>query len=134
MTPQPGPSHVPPLSFLAGGGEMGARIRAFDWASTSLGRPEDWPRSLKTAVRIMLASRQPIWIGWGRELVYLYNDPYRAILGGKHPRMLGQRTAVVWREIWEHIAPMLQVAMQGGEGTYVESQLLVMERNGYPEE
>src|ERR1700751_4724045 len=53
--------------FLAGGGELGARMRAYDWAGTSLGPAEHWPRSLKTAVRIMLTSRQPIWIGWGRE-------------------------------------------------------------------
>ncbi len=29
---------------------------------------------------------------------------------------------------------MLATAMQGDEGTYVEDQLLIMERNGYPEE
>jgi hypothetical protein len=32
------------------------------------------------------------------------------------------------------IAPMLATAMGGDEGTYVESQLLIMERSGYPEE
>ena len=29
---------------------------------------------------------------------------------------------------------MLATAMSGDEGTYVEAQLLIMERNGYPEE
>ena len=29
---------------------------------------------------------------------------------------------------------MLATAMSGHEGTYVEAQLLIMERNGYPEE
>src|SRR5579885_1244467 len=29
---------------------------------------------------------------------------------------------------------MLATAMQGDEGTYVEEQLLIMERSGYPEE
>lgn len=120
--------------FLASGGEMGAHMRAFDWASTVLGPPEDWPRSLKTAVRIMLTSRQPIWIGWGKDLIYLYNDPYKSIIGGKHPWALGRPTSVVWREIWDDIGPMLATAMSGDEGTYVEGQLLVMERNGYPEE
>ncbi len=120
--------------FLASGGEMGAQMRAFDWASTVLGPPEDWPRSLKTAVRIMLTSRQPIWIGWGRDLIYLYNDAYKSIIGGKHPWALGRPTSVVWREIWGDIGPMLATAMTGDEGTYVEGQLLVMERNGYPEE
>lgn len=120
--------------FLAGGGEMGALIRAYDWASNPLGRPETWPQSLKTAVRIMLTSRQPIWIGWGADLIYLYNDPYKSIIGGKHPWALGRPTAEVWQEIWPEIGPMLRTAMGGVEGTYVEEQLLIMERHGYAEE
>jgi hypothetical protein len=65
-------------SFVAGGGDLGERIRAFDWSATPLGRLSEWPQSLRTAVRIMLTSRQPIWIGWGKELIYLYNDPYKS--------------------------------------------------------
>lgn len=120
--------------FLDGGGELGALMRATDWSATVLGAPEGWPQSLKTAIRIMLTSRQPIWIGWGRDLLFFYNDAYRSIIGGKHPDALGQPTAVVWREIWADIEPLLATALSGVEGTYVEEQLLVMERNGYPEE
>jgi signal transduction histidine kinase len=40
----------------------------------------------------------------------------------------------VWREIWNDIEPLLSTALGGVEGTYVEEQLLIMERNGYPEE
>src|SRR5204862_853784 len=90
------PTAPPELAFLSGGGEMGERIRAFDWSKTPLGLPARWPQSLKTSVRIMLASRQPIWIGWGPELIYLYNDPYKAIIGGRHPRALGKPTTQVW--------------------------------------
>jgi PAS domain S-box-containing protein len=122
------------LSFLAGGGDMGELIRRHDWSATPLGAPHDWPQSLKTAVRIMLTSRQPIWIGWGADLTYLYNDAYKSIIGGKHPWALGQPTRDVWREIWTDIGPLLATAMGGVEGTYVEEQLLIMERNGYPEE
>ncbi len=122
------------LDFLSGGGEMGARIRAFDWAATSLGHPADWPRNLRMALRIMFASRQPIWIGWGQDLNYFYNDAYIPILGGKHPWALGRPTAEVWRDIWGDIAPLLQTAMGGDQGTYVEAQLLIMQRHGYPEE
>ncbi|AEI51819.1 ATP-binding protein [Runella slithyformis] len=120
--------------FLSGGGEMGERMRTFDWSKTPLGEPEQWEQSLKTCVRIMLTSSQPIWIGWGSELIKLYNDPYKAIVGGKHPEALGQPAAVVWREIWKDIEPMLRRVMEKNEGTYVERQLLIMERNGYPEE
>ncbi|MCC7346644.1 MAG: response regulator [Variibacter sp.] len=114
--------------------ELGRLVREFDWGGTSIGPIERWPQSLKTAVGIMLTSSQPIWIGWGPELVYLYNDPYKSIIGGKHPWALGKPTAVVWREIWPEIGPMLSKAMGGQEGTYVEAALLIMERNGYPEE
>ncbi|WP_293677852.1 ATP-binding protein [uncultured Phenylobacterium sp.] len=122
------------LSFLAGRGVMRSLIRAHDWAATELGPPESWPQSLKTAVGIMLTSRQPIWIGWGPKLLYLYNDAYQSIIGGKHPWALGRPTSEVWREIWSDIGPLLATAMKGVEGTYVEEQLLIMERNGYPEE
>jgi PAS domain S-box-containing protein len=122
------------LAFLSGGGELGELMRRKEWSETVLGPPAEWPQSLKTAVRIMLTSRQPIWIGWGPELIYVYNDPYKAIIGGKHPEALGQPTKVVSREIWDVIGPMLSTAMAGDEGTYVESQLLIMERHGYREE
>jgi len=118
----------------SGGGELGALMRDHDWASTPLGAPLSWPQSLKTAVRIMLTSRQPIWIGWGEDLIYLYNDAYRSIIGGRHPWALGRPTREVWPEIWPDIGPMLATAMGGVEGTYVEQQLLIMERHGYPEE
>jgi signal transduction histidine kinase len=120
--------------FLSGGGEMGQRIREYDWSSTPLGPVESWPQSLRTCVRIMLSSRQPIWLGWGKELIKLYNDPYIAIVGGKHPGALGSPASVVWKAIWREIGPMLRMVMEEDQGTYVESQLLIMERNGYPEE
>lgn len=120
--------------FLTGGGELGQLIRDFDWSKTSLGSVHTWPQSLRTCIRIMLTSRQPIWIGWGKELIKLYNDPYKAIVGGKHPRALGTPASQVWKEIWADIEPLLKTVMENDEGTYVESQLLIMERNGYPEE
>ncbi len=120
--------------FLSGGGELGALIRAFPWETTPLGPPGSWPQSLRMAIRIMLTSRQPIWIGWGEDLTTFYNDPYKSIIGGKHPHALGRPTREVWSEIWPQIGPMLDTALGGDQGTYVESQLLIMERNGYPEE
>jgi len=120
--------------FLSGGGEMGRRIREFDWSATLLGSVHTWPQNLRTCIRIMLDSRQPIWIGWGKELINLYNDPYRDIVRGKHPWALGKPAEIVWREIWPTIEPMLRQVMEMDEGTYVESQFLMMERNGYPEE
>src|SRR6201999_240040 len=114
--------------------ELAKLIADHNWAETSVGPASGWPQSLKTAVGIMLTSLQPIWIGWGEELTYFYNDPYKSIIGGKHPWALGRPTKEVWSEIWQDIGPMLDTALGGDQGTFVESQLLIMERNGYPEE
>jgi PAS domain S-box-containing protein len=75
-----------------------------------------------------------MFVWWGNELINLYNDAYRSILGGKHPTALGQPAKVVWREIWDQIAPRAESAMRANEGTYDESLLLIMERHGYREE
>ncbi|MHC5858231.1 ATP-binding protein [Nostoc sp.] len=122
------------VNLLLGGGEMGARMRELDWSKTSLGPTQQWPQSLKTAVRIMLTSRQAMFVWWGKELINLYNDAYKAIIGGKHPEALGQPAAYVWREIWDQVGPRAESAMLKNEGTYDEALLLIMERNGYPEE
>jgi PAS domain S-box-containing protein len=124
----------PSADFLAGGGELGARMRAMDWSQTSLGPPETWPQSLRTCVRIILTSRQPMFVWWGEELINLYNDAYKQIVGGKHPWALGSPASRVWSEIWSEVGPRAESAMLSNEGTYDEALLLIMERNGYAEE
>ncbi|HLH09847.1 MAG TPA: ATP-binding protein [Terriglobales bacterium] len=119
---------------LSGGGETGALMRAFDWSKTSLGPVASWPQNLKTCVRIVLTSRQPMFVWWGDDLINLYNDAYKSILGGKHPQALGQPAKLVWREIWDQVGPRAETAMRSNEGTYDEALLLIMERYGYPEE
>jgi PAS domain S-box-containing protein len=120
--------------FLSGGGELGALMRSTDWASTPLGRVETWPQALRTAVRIVLTSRQPMFVWWGDQFVNLYNDAYCSILGGKHPWALGKPAREVWREIWDQVEPRARAAISEDKGTYDEALLLIMERHGYPEE
>ncbi len=121
-------------SLLSGGGELGELMRQIDWSRNPLGPVERWPQALKTAVRIMLTSRQPMFVWWGDELINLYNDAYKSIVGGKHPQSLGQPASVVWREIWDQVGPRAKMAMSQDTGTYDEALLLIMERHGYPEE
>ena len=120
---------------LAGGGAMGALMRSLDWAATPLGPVESWPQSLRTSVSICLTSRFPMLIWWGAELVMLYNDAYRPMLGTtKHPMSMGQRGRDCWPEIWDVIGPMLVGVRATGEATWSDDQLLLLDRNGYVEE
>ena len=114
---------------------MAARMRAFDWAATPLGPVSQWPQSLRTAVRILLTSRFAMWLGWGRELTFFYNDAYaRMTLGKKHPWALGQPTTSVWAEIWRDIGPRIEQVMETGIATWDEGLLLFLERSEYVEE
>jgi PAS domain S-box-containing protein len=130
----PGEQWVDFQDTLAGGGEMGRLMRAHDWSATPLGPVVDWPQSLKTAVRVILGSRYPMFIWWGRELTSLYNDGYQPMLGQRHPTALGKSAAVIWSEIWDTIRPQTDAVLYEGQATWNEERLLVLERNGYPEE
>lgn len=120
-------------AFLAGGGALGARIRAHDWEATPLGPPAAWPAALKTLVSVMLGSRQPMFIAWGPERTMLYNDGYAVLCGARHPAALGATFRAVWFDILDDVGPILERAF-AGEGTHMEDIAFVMSRNGYPEE
>ena len=114
---------------------MPGLVDGFDWATTPLGPAAAWPDSLKAVVRILLTSRFPMWMAWGPELTFLYNDAYRrTTLGKKHPWALGKPAAQVWHEIWKDIGPRIQQVMETGEASWEETLLLILERSGYPEE
>ncbi len=119
--------------FLAGGGELGRLIRVLPWGLTPLGSPDAWPENLRTLVRVMLSSRQPMFIAWGPERIMLYNDGYAPLCGGKHPWALGKPFAEVWADILEAVAPIMDAAYRGVPTTMDDIQFTML-RNGYPEE
>ena len=123
------------IDFLKGGGEMGARIRAFDWASHPLGPPEGWPQPLRTALRLLLNTGHPIYVWWGPELYCFYNDAYRQSIGSeRHPGSLGQRGREVWAEIWDIIGWQIDQVMSGGGATWHVNALVPITRNGRRED
>jgi signal transduction histidine kinase len=126
----------PEQTLFAGEGEMAARCRDFDWASTPLGPASGWSHSLRTAVGVVLSCRNPMFLWWGDSLVQIYNDAYRPSLGrgDRHPRALGARGKEFWTDIWETIGPQIEAVMQRGESTWHEDQYLPIERNGRTED
>src|SRR4051812_18587718 len=117
--------------FLSGGGEMGALTRAYDWSSTPLGRPEKWPQSLRTTLRLLLNTNHPMFIWWGPQLIQFYNDAYRQTMGPeRHPSALGQAGRDCWAEIWPIIGPQIEQVMSGGGATWHENQLVPVTRHG----
>jgi signal transduction histidine kinase/CheY-like chemotaxis protein len=109
---------------------MGERIRTLDWTTPPLGPIEGWPQSLKTAIGIMLGAHSPVAVFWGADHILLYNDPYRKMIGKKHPQGLGRPAREVYPEVWDELAPMFERVMSGLGATAAQDQLLPIDRNG----
>jgi signal transduction histidine kinase len=124
------PADAAAAALFAGDGEMRARCRATDWAATPLGPVGAWPAALRWTVRTAMDSPFPINLWCGPELVLIYNDGYRHVLGDKHPGALGRRGTEVWHEIWPEIAPMFQQIRAGGPPIYADDAPFVIERAG----
>lgn len=121
--------------FLSAPGQLGGLIAARDWSTTSLGPISGWLQSLKTAVSLMLSSRQPMWIGWGADIVFLYNDAYIDVLSlAKHPQALGLPAAEIWSEIWDICGPLADRVFAYGEATNADDVRLFMNRGDFLEE
>jgi signal transduction histidine kinase/DNA-binding response OmpR family regulator len=121
--------------WLTGGGELGQLIRGYDWSKTPLGPKESWPQSLRSAVSILLPSKAQIAMFWGPDLITLYNDAYRPVLGKKHPSALGLPVREVWSELWETgLRTLFEGVLNTGEAFWASDWPFYMERRGFPEE
>ena len=123
-----------PQELFAGGGEMGALIRSHDWSLSALGAVEKWSQSLKTAIGLVLGSPHPMFIWWGPQMINLYNDAYIPMLGQRHPEALGESAFNVWADVWEVVGPQAEAVLKEGKSSRNKEALLILERNGYPEE
>jgi PAS domain S-box-containing protein len=122
-------------SRIIGEGEMAQLIRAFDWSAGPLGSVPTWSNTLVTTVNLLLASRHPMFLWWGPDLIQFYNDGYRpSIRADKHPAAVGQRGMECWPEIWPIIGPQIDAVMARGESTWNTNQLVPINRNGKLEE
>ncbi|HWK97830.1 MAG TPA: PAS domain-containing protein, partial [Pseudolabrys sp.] len=112
---------------------MAHLMRQHDWSRTPLGDPLRWPDALKIPLKMLLTSRFEMWLGWGPDLAFFYNDAYIPTLGLKHPSMLGKPFRQVWAEVYDDVADQVE-RVRAGDATWNKALLLLLERSGYPEE
>ena len=115
-------------------GEMERLIESLDWTHSPLGPMELWPQSLKTTLNIILRSRFQLAIYWGPELIFLYNDAEREVVGHLHPYALGKPAREVLVDMWDDVGPMLHKVLETGEATWSADQPLKFDRFGQVEE
>ncbi|MFF5052463.1 SpoIIE family protein phosphatase [Micromonospora sp. NPDC000663] len=127
---------IPPMlaAAFAAGGELGRRLRDFDWSTTPLGAPGQWPAALCNAVGMMLASSAQIVMFWGDDKRAFYNDAYRPTIGAKHPDVLVQPARLHWAETWDVLGPLLDGVRRTGLSYRGEDHPFLLDRYGFVEE
>ncbi len=124
--PQPGSqassqSHIPP-------GGTATAAHAHDWASTSLGPPDQWPPALKVAAGLVLGSNIPMMVGWGPDLLVVHNDSYGEMLGNRRAA-LGRPVSEAWAASGAVVGPQVERVTRG-ETVYLESAPRQVRRGG----
>jgi PAS domain S-box-containing protein len=119
--------------FLRHDGETARLILAFDWASTSLGRIETWPQSLKSTLGLMVQSPVPMVLLWGEDGYMIYNDAYSGFAGGRHPQALGRKVREGWPEVADFNDNVMKVGLAGGTLAYRDQELTLF-RDGVGEQ
>lgn len=122
-------------NFLRGGGELSEYIHSTNWKKNPLGAIEEWSSSLQTSLSICLNTPFPCLIGWGHDLIMLYNTEYSYFLNASHhSNSLGKPMKEVWPELWEQIGPLIKNVLKTGESVLLEDQLFPLTTNGRKED
>lgn len=118
--------------WLVGGGTMGARIRAHDWASTTLGPRDRWPPNLRASLRLVLTAPYPMALMWGPELVYFCNDRLAQLLGCiTQPSVIGSSA---YEGLGPFLATRIEQVLRRGTPDVVEDHLVCVYRDNQAEE
>ena len=120
--------------IFIGSSEMSALMRDFDWSKTPLNNVETWSQSLKTAIRIMLGSRYPMFICWGNSLITFYNDACIPLLGKNHSQALGKSASQVWKQVWDNISCQIETVLRENICSQNENLRLIVEQNNHQQE
>ncbi|KJV24815.1 hypothetical protein VI08_20245, partial [Luteibacter yeojuensis] len=119
-----------PPGFLAGGGTMGAEVRAFDWSTHAFGPVDGWPAALRTMVGLVLNTSLLATLMWGPQLRLVYNDAYAPALGHRRQGSLGAPVTEVWADIWDRLAPTFLPVLETGIPVSEKRFALPMVRDG----
>jgi len=119
--------------LFAGPGALRALCRATDWSATPLGAVEDWPQSLRLAVRLCLDSGKAMAVWAGSEFTLIYNEDYAAVLGSKHPSALGRPAQEVCSEVWDTLREEFEQVAIDGKIMRHEKDFFRLQRKGRDE-
>ncbi len=121
-------------TFLNHPGTCAQVLRTADAARfAELGAPAGWPAELRVLTNLLLASSEAMFIAWGPQRLFFYNDAYAPILGARHPAALGLPMQTVWHAHWPDLSPLVDRTF-AGHSVQLADVALWIERSGTSQE
>ncbi len=84
-------------------------------------------------MELMLNSPESMYLVWGSELIFLFNDAYTPILGPRLDRAMGAPLRELWADAWPAVKEPIEKAFRG-EGSRFENLPIAMNRYGQHED
>ncbi|WP_442588832.1 PAS domain-containing sensor histidine kinase [Pedobacter sp. AW31-3R] len=123
-------------NFLTGEDICSAFIRNTDWSHTSLGAVEDWPKSLKTTLNIVLNAQVPMFLFWGPNLIQFFNTALVPVFGQdpKLQEFLGQPGGDLWMPDDIFVKVLIDEVLSTGTASLTYDKRITIFRNGRSED
>lgn len=98
-----------------------------DWVHAGLA--ESAPPELRTVLTMMLDCPEPLWISWGPDNLFYFNDAFAPWMGNKLAGAMATPVRVVWHDVWEELGGAIADAMAGTHRTFRNLRVF-MDRDG----
>lgn len=117
---------------MIGASKAADLIRQCDWNSHPLGPPEGWPAALRIMLGNVLNSPESMFLAWGADLTFFFNDAYVPILGPRVDAAMGARFPELWADGWPEISAIVDRAL-AGDASRFDDHPIMLARDGEPE-
>ncbi|KAH0149295.1 hypothetical protein KCU67_g11126, partial [Aureobasidium melanogenum] len=105
-----------------------------NWQDKAVGPIQFWPTMLRQMYTTILSSREPRVLYWGNDMLLLYNEQARFVVGEMHPVPLGEPLRQVWGEaVHTEIVKMIKSGIKRGKSIAQRNYELTLTRYGFPE-
>ncbi len=98
-----------------------------DWVHAGLA--ETAPAEIRTALTMILDCPEPLWISWGPDNLFFFNDAFAPWMGNKLAGAMATPVRIVWHDVWEELGGAIADAMAGTHRSFRNLRVF-MDRDG----